>query len=90
MISLRRLFLFLFLLLLYEFVQAQDLIVVKDTQNIVFDLGEVVIVGSRTHPFTLNLGPEELIRSHKRDVSQALEKFRRQHNDLPGTQVLLH
>jgi len=72
MISLRRLFLFLFLLLLYECVQAQELTVVKDTQNIVFDLGEVIVVGSRTHPFTLNLGPEELIRSHKKDVTQAL------------------
>lgn len=72
MIALRRLFLFLFLLLLYECVQAQELTVVKDTQNIVFDLGEVIVVGSRTHPFTLNLGPKELIRSHKRDVTQAL------------------
>ena len=80
MISLRRLFLFLFLLLLYEFVLAQELIVVKDTQNIVFDLGEVVIVGSRTHLFTLNLGPEELIRSHKRDVSQVLLSSLKHHS----------
>jgi len=51
---------------------AQELVVVSDTQSIVFDLGEVQVIGKRSHPFTLTLSSEELATNPSRDVSQAL------------------
>lgn len=46
--------------------------VLADSQSIVFELGEVQVVGKKSHPFSLVLGAEELAGNPKRDVSQAL------------------
>ena len=51
---------------------AQELVVVSDTQSMVFELGEVQVVGEKSHPFSLVLGAEALAGNAKRDVSQAL------------------
>jgi iron complex outermembrane receptor protein len=46
--------------------------VLADSQSIVFELGEVQVVGKKSHPFSQVLGAEELAGNPKRDVSQAL------------------
>jgi iron complex outermembrane receptor protein len=46
--------------------------VVADSQSMVFELGEVQVVGKKSHPFSLVLGAEALASNPKRDVSQAL------------------
>lgn len=48
---------------------------VADTQNIVFELGEVRVVGQGSHPFTLTVEDETLQRLHKRDVASALARL---------------
>ncbi len=53
-------------------VDAQLPSVQVDSQSIVFELGEVQVVGKKSHPFSLVLGAEELAANPKRDVSQAL------------------
>lgn len=51
---------------------AQELVHESDTQSIVFELGEVQVVGEKSQPFSLVLGAEALAGNPKRDVSQAL------------------
>jgi iron complex outermembrane receptor protein len=53
-------------------VQAQDLAIVADTQNLAFDLGEVQVIGQRNNPLTNILRREDLVKNQQRDVSGAL------------------
>jgi iron complex outermembrane receptor protein len=53
-------------------VQAQNLAIVADTQNLAFDLGEVQVIGQRSNPLTNILRREDLVKNQQRDVSRAL------------------
>ena len=51
---------------------AQEDQALADSLSRVFELGEVQVVGKKSHPFTLVLGADALAGNPKRDVSQAL------------------
>ncbi|MEN8202081.1 MAG: TonB-dependent receptor [Bacteroidota bacterium] len=51
---------------------AQDPGVVADTQSIVFELGEVRVLGEKSHPLSLILSRDAMAHSPKKDVSSAL------------------
>jgi len=53
-------------------VQAQDFTIVADTQNLVFDLGEVQVIGKRSNPLTNTIWRKDLVKNQQRDVSHAL------------------
>lgn len=54
-------------------IQAQDLSIMADTQNLAFDLGEVQVIGKRSNPLTNTLRREDLVKNQQQDVSGALE-----------------
>jgi iron complex outermembrane receptor protein len=51
---------------------AQDPVIVSDTQSIVFELGEVQVLGEKSHPLSLILSRENIALSPKKNVSAAL------------------
>lgn len=53
-------------------IQAQDLTIRADTQNLAFDLGEVQVIGQRSNPLTNTLRRKDLVKNLQRDVSGAL------------------
>ena len=53
-------------------ITAQDLVIVADTQNIVFELGEVQVVGEKNRPFKLEIDAREMAVYPGKDVSQLL------------------
>jgi len=53
-------------------ITAQDPVVVRDTQNIVFELGEVQVVGEKNKTFDLVLDAGEMAVNPGKDVSQSL------------------
>jgi len=51
---------------------AQEAVVVADSQSIVFELGEVQVLGELSHPLSLILSRDALVDKSKKDVSSAL------------------
>ena len=51
-------------------ITAQDLVIVADTQNIVFELGEVQVVGEKNRPFKLEIDAREMAVYPGKDVSR--------------------
>jgi iron complex outermembrane receptor protein len=54
---------------------AQDPLVVADTQNIVFELGEVQVLGEKKHPLSLILDREEMAQHTTKDVASVLSSL---------------
>ena len=52
--------------------RAQGPVAVSDTQNIVFELGEVQVVGEKNNPFTLVLDAGEMAEHPGQDISRSL------------------
>lgn len=63
-------------------IPAQEPVVVTDTLNIVFELGEVQVTGDRAHPFSPVISAEELAENPRKDVSRSLDR-------LPGVFLVL-